>query len=139
MAGRKSKFTEKLAERICESLTKGVTLNGAAATAAISVTTLNEWRRKKPAFAAQVTRAIGQSEEGLVEDARKGSDPRVAVMLLERRFRNGWSKGEHHKVEQNSTITTVSPAVLKAFSSVPESVRVARSHSVAAETPEKAE
>jgi hypothetical protein len=45
-------------------------------------------------------------------------------MLLERRFKGGWSKGEAHTVDQKSTVTTVNPAVLKAFSNAKERNRV---------------
>ena len=85
--------------------------------------------RKRAAFAEAVTRAIGESEQGLVEQARAGNDPRVAVMLLERRFRSGWSKGEHHSVNSHATVTTVSPAILKAFAAAPEKSRASRSRS----------
>jgi AcrR family transcriptional regulator len=127
MAGRKTKYSQSVQDSICDSLRLGVTMRGAAAAAGVGEATFHEWRRKKSAFAEAVTRAIGESEQGLVEQARAGNDPRVAVMLLERRFRSGWSKGEVHNVNSTATITTVSPAVLKAFAQAPEKTRQSRS------------
>jgi hypothetical protein len=118
--GRKTKYCEKIVERICESLRLGVTMQGAAYSAGITEKTFHEWRNKHSAFSEAVTRAIGQSEESLVQIARQSNDPRVAVQLLERRFKNGWSKGESHTVDQKSTITTVNPEVLKAFTNAKE-------------------
>jgi len=119
-AGRKTKYTEAIVKRICEALKLGVTMQGAAYAAGITEKTFHEWRRKHSAFAQEVTRAIGESEESLVQCARQSNDPRVAVQLLERRFKGGWSKGEAHTVDSKSTVTTVSPAVLKAFSTAKE-------------------
>lgn len=128
--GRKSKYTPEIVERICESLKLGVTMQGAAYAAGINPDTFYEWKKRYPEFAERVTRAIGESEESLVQIARQSSDPRVAVMLLERRFKGGWSKGEAHTVDQKSTVTTVNPAVLKAFSNAKERNRVTDSAQV---------
>ena len=128
--GRKSKYCPEIVERICESLRLGVTMQGAAYAAGITEKTFHEWRNKHSAFSEAVTRAIGESEESLVQTARQSNDPRVAVMLLERRFKGGWSKGEAHTVDQKSTVTTVNPAVLKAFSNAKERNRVTDSAQV---------
>ena len=127
MKGRRSKYTPEVARAIVDALKIGVTMKGAAHSAGIQESTLHAWRHKHPEFAESVTRAIGESERALVEVARTGDDPRVAVMILERRFRDGWSKGEKHDVVARQQVTTVSPEVIKAFANTPERQRKAQS------------
>jgi len=61
MAGRRSKYTPELVQRIVNALEAGATRKDACAYADISHTTLNIWLNEKPLFLATVTRAEGQA------------------------------------------------------------------------------
>jgi transposase len=128
--GRPSKLTEDRQETICEALRKGVSIEGACQLAGIGESTFYSWRsrgeeekervreghhncqvRKEEQpyvdFLEETTRAIGESEEYLVEKIYEAAPetPNAALRLLERRFPERWSKKQ--KVEHSGDGFTV--------------------------------
>jgi transposase-like protein len=61
MAGRRTKYTPELVQRIVNALEAGATQKDACAYADIHVDTFHEWRKTKSAFSEAVTRAEGQA------------------------------------------------------------------------------
>lgn len=128
--GRPSKLTEERQETICEALRKGVSIEGACQLAGVSDRAYYKWRERgkgelqrveeghqncrvrkdeKPyvQFFQETTRAIGESEEYLVEKIYEAAPetPNAALRLLERRFPERWSKKQ--KVEHSGDGFTV--------------------------------
>jgi hypothetical protein len=119
------KYTEARVERITDLLRSGVTIRGAAMASGICEKTYFLWRRDKPEFAAAVEQAIGESEARLVQIALEGTkrNPQLAIQLLERRFRS-WARHSSQEAKVTGEIsTTVTPEVLHALQSLPETVR----------------
>jgi hypothetical protein len=94
--GRPSKRDPATRQRILDTLRAGNTMICAARVGRIDISNLQKWRRADPAFDEAVKDAIGEAETKLVELATAGAkkDGRIALMLLERRYPEGWSKAE---------------------------------------------
>ena len=94
--GRPSKRDPETAKRILEALRAGNTIICAARVGRIDVSNLQKWRRADPQFDEAVKDAIGEAETKLVALATAGAvkDGRIALMMLERRHPEGWSKRE---------------------------------------------
>jgi hypothetical protein len=94
--GRPTKRGPETAKRILEALRNGNTLICAARVGRIDVSNLQKWRRADPQFDEAVKDAIGEAETKLVALATAGAakDGRIALMMLERRHPEGWSKRE---------------------------------------------
>jgi transposase-like protein len=128
--GRPSKLTEERQETICEALRKGVSIEGACQLAGVSDRAYYKWRERGEEelrrveeghhncrvrkdeepyvqFFQETTRAIGESEEYLVEKIYEAAPetPNAALRLLERRFPDRWSKKQ--KVEHSGDGFTV--------------------------------
>jgi hypothetical protein len=119
------KFTDERVGTILELLSKGVTCKGAAMAAGVGECTFHRWKKEKPEFAAAVEQAIGESEAQLVQIALEGTkrNPQLAIQLLERRFRS-WARHSSQEAKVTGEIsTTVTPEVLHALQSLPETVR----------------
>jgi len=124
--GRPSKLTEERQETICEALRKGVSIEGACQLAGVSDRAYYKWRERGKKelqrveeghqncrvrkdeesyvqFFQETTRAIGESEEYLVEKIYEAAPetPNAALRLLERRFPERWSKKTKQEVEHS--------------------------------------
>jgi hypothetical protein len=56
-AGRPTKYSPEVVERLCLALSDGMPIKGACIVAGISVTTLGEWREKYPELEPRLTEA----------------------------------------------------------------------------------
>lgn len=86
--GRPSKANEARYAKVIEGIELGMTIESAARYAGIGPSTLHEWRRDTPAFAAQVDQAIADSEAILLAKLQSygTGDWRSVAWMLERRF-----------------------------------------------------
>lgn len=75
-----------------------MSLTGACRAVGLCPSTIHKWRQSRPEVEALIESSIGESERNLVELAVAGAkkDGRVALMLLERRFPESWSKRTEH-------------------------------------------
>lgn len=138
--GRKSKYSDALAKRICEHIANGVSMAGAAKICGIGERTFHEWREKMAHFAQRVDEADAASEAALVAIcAQQASqrDGKLALMMLERRHGAHWHRHESREVTANHTLSTVSPQVVQGLSALPESERQARIEHSQPENPTK--
>ena len=83
--GRPSKFSGDIVAVICRNIAGGLPLEYAAALAGISHETFHAWRRKYPAFRADVERAIAQGTEERLKTIREAAktDWRASAWWLE--------------------------------------------------------
>ncbi len=92
---RPKKYTLATVDAITTALTGGNTLSNAARLAGIHYDTLNEWRKRYPAFSEAVDQAEAEAERVYVEDighaARRGNW-QAAAWWLERRQSGAWRK-----------------------------------------------
>ncbi len=92
---RPKKYTPETVEAIITALTGGNTLSNAACLAGIHYDTLNDWRKRYPAFSDAVEQAEAEAERLYVEDighaARRGNW-QAAAWWLERRRSGAWRK-----------------------------------------------
>ena len=117
-----TKLTPEVHAALVESLSNGSYVASACAAAGIHRKTFYEWMREaeKPeasdalrAFAADVHRAVGTSENELVEIIKKASfeDWRAAAFLIERRHPKRWNEKSERKLSGNVGINgEVTPA-----------------------------
>jgi transposase len=86
--GRPSKLTEERQEKVLEALRAGNYLETAAAYAAISYQTLNEWRKRFPEFSEAVEKARADAEARMVAVIMKAAPVswQAAAWWLERSF-----------------------------------------------------
>lgn len=77
-------------------------------------------KKRDPEFAARLEKAESEAESGLVADIKKagGADWRAAMALLERRFKERWSKPEVQQQLNVSNVDTdsLSKAILEGLS-----------------------
>jgi len=121
MAGRKSKLTPEVEKIILETLRIGATFEAAAGRAGVSVSAVNEWRRRGhdkhsrksskrlQAFALAVDRALADAETSLVGTVRKASSSQwqAAAWLLERRWAGQYSV--RARLDVDATVTQRPP------------------------------
>jgi hypothetical protein len=65
--GRKTTYSQQSADRICESVATGASMRKAAVKHGYSESTVREWRRSNPEFAAQYARAVEERAEVFFE------------------------------------------------------------------------
>lgn len=96
--GRKSKQTPERLAQLRELLESGMSLIGASRACGMCESLIYKWRESDPAIEQMIEKAMAQSERKLVELALEGAkkDGRVALMMLERRFPETWSKRSQH-------------------------------------------
>src|SRR5260370_33648907 len=56
-AGRPTKYSHHVLERLCAALADGMPIKGACVVAGIGVTTLSEWREKRPEIEQRIDEA----------------------------------------------------------------------------------
>ncbi len=97
-AGRPTRKTEKVLQKLDELLRLGLSMAGAARGAGISPSTLYNWIENDPKVEALVNAAVAAAEEKLVKLALDGAkkDGRIAAIMLSKRFPESW--GEHAHV-----------------------------------------
>jgi len=92
---RPKKYTPATVEAIITALRGGNTLSNSAVLSGIHYDTLNEWRKRFPAFSEAVAQAEAEAERVYVEDighaARRGNW-QAAAWWLERRRSGDWRK-----------------------------------------------
>lgn len=120
-AGRRSKLTPEVQKIILETLRIGATFEAAAGRAGVSVSAINEWRRRghggdrrksskaMAAFAIAVDRALAEAETSLVGIVRKAANTQwqAGAWLLERRWAGQYSV--RAKLDVDATVTQRPP------------------------------
>jgi len=104
---KKGEVEEKVAKAICENLELGMPLDLAAECEGVGRTTVHDWMRGFPLFAAQVTRARAAGAKNLVVRALKGgAGSSAANWHLERRYRDAYGppKADAERAEVKITI-----------------------------------
>lgn len=93
-----SKQTPERLAKLRGLLESGVSLKGASLACGMCESLIYKWRESDPAIEQLVQEAMAESERKLVELAMEGAkkDGRVALMMLERRFPESWSKRQEH-------------------------------------------
>lgn len=76
-----------------------MSIRGASHAVGLCESTIYRWRQDNPEIEQAVQSAIAKSEKQLVELALEGAkkDGRIALMMLERRFPDSWSKHSEHR------------------------------------------
>ncbi|MBI4326656.1 MAG: hypothetical protein HY674_15540 [Chloroflexi bacterium] len=94
-AGRPTRKTDKVLQKLDELLRLGLSMAGAARGAGISPSTLYNWIEDDPKVEALVNAAVAAAEEQLVKLALDGAkkDGRIAAIMRSKRFPESW--GEH--------------------------------------------
>lgn len=93
--GRPPKYNQDRAATIIDAIRGGNTLTNAARMAGIHRDTLNDWRRRFPAFSAAVARAEAEAIAAYVEDLGRASrqgNVAAITFYLERRGGGEWRK-----------------------------------------------
>ena len=107
MAGRPTKCTPELTEKICEYLASGCYVCTACALVGISDQTLSNWKQRgeageepylgfvdaiKDAEARAEARAVALVQKAMVDDWK------AAMTWMERKFPDRWSRGERREI-----------------------------------------
>lgn len=107
MAGRPTKYTRALGEKICTLVAAGVSVEAAAGSQGVSKRTVYNWRERGEAgeqpfaaFEAEIDKALGSIEARLSMNvvARAKDDWRAGAWVLERRVAERF--GEQGKLER---------------------------------------
>lgn len=98
---RGTKPSKKTPERLAKLkglLESGMSLRGATQACGMCESLIYKWRSSDPAVEELIQSALAESEHALVQLAMEGArkDGRVALMMLERRFPESWSKRQEH-------------------------------------------
>jgi hypothetical protein len=103
--GRPSKLTEERQEKVLEALRAGNYLETAAAYAAISYQTLNEWRKRFPEFSEAVEKARADAEARMVAVIMKAAPVswQAAAWWLERSFPSRYGRCTRIDADVNVT------------------------------------
>tara|TARA_Y100000590_G_scaffold403181_1_gene489602 strand:+ start:305 stop:823 length:519 start_codon:yes stop_codon:yes gene_type:complete len=107
--GRPPRLSKEIKETICRALSVGMSMEGAASLAGVSVSTLYGWiRRGKAAkaggfsgFVKEINQALAQFEvrnAAIINRAAQLGDWKPALALLERRRSKDWAKTEKHEI-----------------------------------------
>lgn len=107
--GRPPRLSQEIRATICQALSIGMSMEGAASLAGVSVSTLYGWiRRGKAAkaggfsgFVKEVKKALAQFEvrnAAIINRAAQLGDWKPALALLERRRSKDWAKMEKHEM-----------------------------------------
>ncbi|MEK7678060.1 MAG: hypothetical protein AAB676_19685 [Verrucomicrobiota bacterium] len=96
-AGRPTRKTEKVLQKLDELLRLGLSMAGAARGAGISPSTLYNWIEDDPRVEALANAAVAAAEEQLVKLALEGAkkDGRIAAIMLSKRFPESWGEHSH--------------------------------------------
>jgi len=103
--GHPTLFTPEIVQQILASLEIGNTAKDSALAAGIGESTLREWCREKPSFAAQVERARAKARQRFVGQLAAGAahDWRAALAALERLDPENWGRRERIDVMMDVT------------------------------------
>src|SRR5688572_5001872 len=96
--GMPSKRTPERLAQLKKLLESGMSLSGASRACGMCESLIYKWREADPAIDVMVQEAVAESERKLVELAMEGArkDGRIALMMLERRFPESWSKRQEY-------------------------------------------
>ena len=81
-----NKYTRKLSDRICESISNGLPIKAAAELCGVPLSTVYYWRRKHPSFEKKLRVARARAQQHLIDILKKAApkDTKAAMFLLER-------------------------------------------------------
>ncbi len=108
MAGRPTKFTPAVQQRILDAIALGLTYEQAATSAGITRETFRQWRDAKLAFSAELEKAevagmaarLSRIQMAAVRDGAWQAD----AWWLERRFPDQWGRRERVDVNHSGSI-----------------------------------
>ena len=104
MAGRKTRYSEKIVLRLIDALGSGMPISLACKYAPIAQSTFFDWKNKRPEFSERIDQAIGDhalTNLLLIQQAANDGDWRAAQAKL--RLRHPKTFGEH--VTQDTHVT----------------------------------
>lgn len=101
----------------------GLSLPSACKFVEVSLPQIEKWLRQYPALRLAVEKATADHEHRMVSLAEQHAarDGKLAIAILERRHAQ-WNKTERQEIKQTAT-GTVSPELLRAMSTAPETVK----------------
>ena len=101
----------------------GLSLPSACKFVEVSLPQVEKWLRQYPALRLAVEKASADHEHRMVSLAEQHAarDGKLAIAILERRHAQ-WNKTERQEIKQTAT-GTVSPELLRAMSTAPETVK----------------
>jgi hypothetical protein len=112
VVGRPTKFSSSVVEALCEALADGMPIKGACVVAGICVTTLSEWREKRPEIEERMSEARERARQKALQRIKSAGekDWRADAEWLRLTFPADY-RGTGNKIEVSAT-ESVSPVVM---------------------------
>ena len=117
----KKNLTGETLDLFLEKLSKGVSLTRACAACGISAKRVDQLRKEKPKFNAQVLAAQARAEEAFIDKILESRDGKLALSFLQSRFPH-WSPKTAGS-DNSSAKSSISPELLSQLSSIPERIK----------------
>jgi hypothetical protein len=110
-------------EALTDAVRDGLSLPSACKFTEVSLPQIEKWLRQYPALRLAVEKASADHEHRMVTLAEHHAarDGKLAIAILERRHAQ-WNKTERQEIKQTGS-GTVSPELLRAMSTAPETVK----------------
>lgn len=110
-------------EALTAAVRDGLSLPSACKFVEVSLPQIEKWLRQYPALKLAVEKAAADHEHRMVSlaETHAARDGKLAIAILERRHAQ-WNKTEKQEVRQSAS-GTVSPELLRAMATAPETVK----------------